>query len=82
MGKKQTRQLTYEQMKEYGDYFRSVRKSLGYTIPEMADKLGIHHTTLYRWEKSKIIPQVDIKYLVTKYQNIVKVAKKVREMSI
>jgi transcriptional regulator with XRE-family HTH domain len=75
MGKKQTRQLTYEQMKEYGDYFRSVRKSLGYTIPVMAEKLGIHHTTLYRWEKSKIIPQTDIEYLVSKYRRLVKSAK-------
>lgn len=66
------RQITYEEMKEYGEFFRHVRQSIGYTIKQMAAEIGIFHTTLYRWEKGLIIPQQDIFELEQKYRALAK----------
>jgi DNA-binding XRE family transcriptional regulator len=64
-------QVTYEEMKEHGDYFRLMRQSIGLTLKEMADEVGIHYTNLYRWEKARIIPKTDIEYIVKRIQSIV-----------
>jgi transcriptional regulator with XRE-family HTH domain len=47
-------------MKEYGEYFRSMRLSIGYTQKQFARLLDVFPTTYYRWEKAVIIPQQDI----------------------
>jgi transcriptional regulator with XRE-family HTH domain len=77
MGKKQTRQITYEQMKEYGEYFRSMRLSIGYTQKQFARLLDVFPTTYYRWEKATIIPQQDIYEIESKVREIVRSVKKI-----
>lgn len=71
IGKKQTRQITYEQMKKYGESFRSMRESIELTLAEMSDEVGIFRTTLSKWEKGLIIPQADIKYISRKFRSVV-----------
>jgi transcriptional regulator with XRE-family HTH domain len=71
MSRQYVQQVTYEQMKEYGEYFRSLRHSVGLTLKEMAEELGVHYTNLYRWEKGRIIPKTDIDYIVKKIKSIV-----------
>jgi transcriptional regulator with XRE-family HTH domain len=75
MGKKQTRQITYEEMKEYGEFFKSMRLSIGYSLIKMSEPLGVFYTTYSKWEKGLIIPQQDIYEIEEKVRNIVKVAK-------
>lgn len=69
-GSKQQRQINYEEMEEYGEYFKGVRLSLGLTLKEMAEEVGVFRTTLSRWEKGKHIPQTDINYILTKFKKI------------
>jgi transcriptional regulator with XRE-family HTH domain len=69
-GKKQTRQITYEQMREHGQQFRSMRESIGLTLGQMADEVGIFRTTLSKWEKGLIIPQADMKYIIRKFNSV------------
>jgi DNA-binding XRE family transcriptional regulator len=60
MGKKQVRQISYEEMKEYGELFKSLRLSIGYSQDRLSKKIGVFRTTLHRWEKGQLIPQQDI----------------------
>jgi transcriptional regulator with XRE-family HTH domain len=76
MGKKPTRQITIEEMKEYGEYFRNMRLSINYTQLQFARLLGIHSMTYSRWELGKIIPQQDIYEIEEKVREIVRLAKK------
>lgn len=36
-----------------GTRIKKLRKQAGLTQPELADKLGVHETTIRRWEKEK-----------------------------
>jgi len=72
MGKKQVRQITYEEMKEYGEFFKGIRLTLGWSLTRMADEIDIWYTTLSKWEKGLIIPQQDIYDLEMKFRKIVK----------
>jgi transcriptional regulator with XRE-family HTH domain len=76
MAKKQTRQISYEEMKEYGEWFRNIRMSIGYTQKQFSILLGIHWMTYSRWELSKIIPQQDIYEIECKVREIVNAVKK------
>jgi transcriptional regulator with XRE-family HTH domain len=76
MGKKPTRQITIEEMKEYGEYFRNMRLSINYTQVQFARLIGIHSMTYSRWELGKIIPQQDIFEIECKVREIVQSAKK------
>lgn len=67
---KQTRQVTYEQMKVYGESFRKLRESTGMNLEQFAEKVGTFRTTLSKWEKGLIIPQTDIKYIERKIKSI------------
>lgn len=71
-GSKQVRQITREEMQEYGSAFRSVRESLGLSLTQMGEEIGVHYTVLSRWEKAISIPNVDIKYVEQKIKNIAK----------
>jgi DNA-binding transcriptional regulator YiaG len=75
MSIKQTRQITIEEMKEYGEYFRNMRLSINYTQVQFSRLLGIHCMTYSKWELGKIIPQQDIYEIETKVRDIVKAAK-------
>jgi transcriptional regulator with XRE-family HTH domain len=77
MGKKPTRQITIEEMKEYGEYFRNMRLSINYTQVQFSRLLGIHCMTYSRWERGVIIPQQDIYEIEEKVREIVKSAKKI-----
>jgi transcriptional regulator with XRE-family HTH domain len=74
---KHTRQITYEEMKEYGEYFRNMRLSINYTQTQFARLLGIHCMTYSRWELGKIVPQQDIYEIEEKVRRIVKSVKEV-----
>jgi transcriptional regulator with XRE-family HTH domain len=76
MAKKPTRQITIEEMKEYGEYFRNMRLSINYTQLQFARLLGIHSMTYSRWGLGKIIPQQDIYEIEEKVREIVRLAKK------
>lgn len=69
---KQVRQITYEEMKEYGDFFRSMRKSLGFNLEQMSQEVGIFRTTLSKWEKGLIIPQQGIYEIEMRFREVVK----------
>ena len=71
-GYHQVRQVTKEEMREIGEYFMSIRKSLGYNLSEMAEKIGVYRTTLSLWEKGKVVPQEDIYLLKQKFQEALK----------
>ncbi|MEH7116126.1 helix-turn-helix transcriptional regulator [Neobacillus vireti] len=77
MGKKQTRQVNYEEMKEYGQFFKSMRLSIAYTQKQFARLLDIHYITYGRWELGLIIPQQDIYEIESKVREIVRSVKKV-----
>lgn len=69
-------QITDEEMKEYAEYFKSVRLSLGLTRPQMAEEIGVFRTTICRWERAQHIPQRDIHEIVEQYRAVVKKYKK------
>ena len=71
-----TQQVTREEMKEYGEFLRSMRKSIGLTQKQMAEKLGVFYTTVYRWESGRITPNGDIYEIVEKVREIVREVKK------
>jgi DNA-binding XRE family transcriptional regulator len=75
MARKYTLQLSKEEMKEYGEYFRFMRKSIGYSQKMMAEKVGVFYTTIYRWEKGNIIPNQDIDEIAQRIKDVVKAAK-------
>jgi transcriptional regulator with XRE-family HTH domain len=74
---KHTRQLTYQEMQEYGQFFKSMRLSINYTQVQFARLLNIHPMTYSRWELGKIVPQQDIYEIEEKVREIVRSAKKV-----
>jgi transcriptional regulator with XRE-family HTH domain len=57
-------------MLKYGQQFRAIRQSLGLTLEQMSEEVGIFRTTLSKWEKGLIIPQVDIKYIIRKFNSV------------
>lgn len=69
-------QIEPEEMQEYGEFFRSMRKSIGYTLAEMAQELGVFRTTLSKWEKGITIPNHNIDDLEQQIRGIVKTRKK------
>lgn len=73
--RKNTLQLDPDTMQEYGQFFRFMRKSIGYTLDQMAKELGVFRTTLARWEKGICIPHQDIDDIEQRIRGIVKVRK-------
>jgi DNA-binding XRE family transcriptional regulator len=68
-------QVTKEEMKEYGEFFKSMRLSIGYTLQEMGREIGVWHTTLARWEKGLVVPNGDIYEIESKIRDVVKAVK-------
>jgi transcriptional regulator with XRE-family HTH domain len=54
-----------------------MRKSIGYSLREMSEKLGVALSTLDRWERAKIIPKQDMYDLEQRFRSIVKDARNV-----
>jgi DNA-binding XRE family transcriptional regulator len=75
MKRKYVQQLSKEEMKEYGEFFRSMRNSIGYTQKKMAEAVGVFYTTIYRWEKGNIVPNQDIYEIEQRIRDVVKAAK-------
>lgn len=69
---KHTRQLTKEEMREFGQFLYHMRTSIGLPIPVMAEKLGVFRTTLARWERGQTVPQRDVLEIEQDVRNIVK----------
>jgi transcriptional regulator with XRE-family HTH domain len=65
-------QLTYEEMKEKGKLFKSIRKSLGLNLDEMSKLVGTFRTTLSKWEKGLIIPREDMYFLEQRFRDLAK----------
>ena len=74
MTRKYTMQISREEMTEYGEFFRSMRQSVGLNLEQMAEKLdlGIFRTSISKWEKGISVPQMDIDDIVQRYRNVVK----------
>jgi len=68
-------QISREESKEYGEYFKSMRKSINYSQEAMANELGVHSCTLRRWEKGQRIPHQEIDFIVECIQMVVKKVK-------
>jgi DNA-binding transcriptional regulator YiaG len=66
-----TRQITYEEMRKYGQSFKSMRESVGFTLQQMADEVGTFRTTLSKWEKGLIIPQTDIYEIEQRFKKVI-----------
>lgn len=50
------------------DQIRSLRKSLGLSQTDFADKLGVNRTTVFRWEKGTSAPtQGDFKTIAERF---------------
>lgn len=71
--RKYTLQLDTDTMKEYGEFFKRMRLSIGYTLAEMSAEIGVFRTTLSKWEKGVTIPHQDIDDLEQRVRGIVKV---------
>lgn len=69
-------QVNKEEMKEYGEFFKQMRLSIGYSLQQMAKELGLGwYTTLARWEKGLVIPNGDIYEIESKIREVVKAVK-------
>jgi DNA-binding XRE family transcriptional regulator len=67
-----TLQISKEEMKEYGEFFKAMRQSIGLTQKQMAEEVGVFSTTVYRWEKGYRIPKKDIDEIERKYREVIK----------
>lgn len=47
-------------MKQFGEFLRDARKSLGLETKEVAILFGVHPSTYRRWERGCHIPQQDM----------------------
>jgi DNA-binding XRE family transcriptional regulator len=70
-------QISREEMKEYGEFFKSIRLSLGFNLEQMAKEIGVFRTTISLWEKAKTIPNIDIDEIEDRYREVVKKYRKV-----
>lgn len=66
-------QVSKEDMIEYGDFFRFMRRSVNLTIKEMAQLLGnnVATSSLSKWERGQIPAEHDVKELEMKVRKIV-----------
>lgn len=78
-GYKAILQITYEEMKEYGEFFKTMRLSIGLTPAQMAEEIGVFRTTVSRWERGERIPNKDIYLIEQKYREVVKKYKQAKE---
>lgn len=62
-------QVSKEEMKEIGKELRGIRVRLGISQTRMAKHIGVHLTTLNRWECGSTIPHQDIYDIKQMYQN-------------
>lgn len=72
MKRNYTMQLTQEEMIEYGEFFKSMRMSIGLSLGQMAEQIGVFRTTWDRWEKALTVPNIDIDVLESKVREVVK----------
>jgi DNA-binding transcriptional regulator YiaG len=77
MKRKYVHQISSEEMKEYGEFFKLMRKSIGLTQTAFGEELGVFFTTVYRWENGLRIPKKDIHEIEYKVREIVKRYRKV-----
>lgn len=57
---------------EFGEFLKHMRKSIQMPATKFGELLGVHHTTLLRWEKGKNLSRVDTYLLEQKVREIVK----------
>ena len=56
-------QLTNIQVLDFQNRLSQVRKILGYTYIQMEELLGIHRTTISRWERGLCVPNENVNIL-------------------
>ena len=61
-----------EEYKEFGEFLRNMRLSLDWQPKVMGEALGVHRTTLARWEKGEKLVNRDIYELELQIRDIVK----------
>lgn len=81
-GYKITLQITRDEMKEYSKKFKSMRESIGFSIEEMAEAIGVFRTTIARWETGNYVPKRDIKEILEDYNRIVNYIKSKDKINI
>lgn len=47
-----------------GAELRRLREGLGLTVPELAERIGVHWTTVYRWERGQVAISEPVAQLV------------------
>ena len=52
--------LSDKQVAEFRGLLAETRKTLGYTFIQMEDLLGIHRTTISRWERGLYVPNENV----------------------
>lgn len=70
--RKNTMQISRSEMAEYGEFFRHMRLSLGFTLEQMAAHIGVFRTTISLWEKGQRIPNKNIEEIEQTYREVVK----------
>ncbi|MCY7865949.1 helix-turn-helix transcriptional regulator [Bacillus spizizenii] len=61
-----------ERYKEFGEFMKHMRKSVGWSAAEMGERLGVFRTTITRWEKGQNLSAQDIFVLELKIRHMVK----------
>ena len=61
--KMNNQQLSYQEIAEFVSLLKYVRNTLQYSFTQMEDLLGIHRTTISRWERGLYVPNENINTL-------------------
>ena len=61
--KMNNQQLSNQEITEFVSLLKYVRKTLQYSFTQMEELLGIHRTTISRWERGLYVPNEDVNVL-------------------
>ena len=61
--KMNNQQLSEKEIYEFVAFLKYTRKTLGYTFTQMEELLGIHRTTISRWERGLYVPNENVNTL-------------------
>lgn len=64
--------MTMVTTEEFGEFLKHMRKSIQLSASKFGKLLGVHHTTILRWEKGKNLSTVDTYLLEQQVREIVK----------
>ncbi|WEG18579.1 helix-turn-helix domain-containing protein [Alkalihalophilus pseudofirmus] len=65
--------MVLDEQKEFGQFINFMRKSVGWSLSKLAEKIGVHENTLSRWEKGMKIAKHDDQYILENLiRNVIK----------